>query len=220
MYTQCPDCKHPHSITVEELRTSHGMISCEACSTLFDALDLLEEGTIPTDPADTTDFHSVSNNFDSIPPSYQQSKYWGLGTSLLLAIFFFQVYFFEAYNLSQNTTLRPWLKNICIKTINCQLPDYENLDEISILKGSFEPKENYYIFKTAFINQSLFAQKRPSIKLTLIDFTGHSFAKRTFYPSDYSTQPSTLLEPDLAAEITLSIATPSRKIGGYRFELI
>jgi predicted Zn finger-like uncharacterized protein len=217
MYTQCPECKQPYSITVAELRTSHGMISCETCSAQYDALDLLNEGTIPTELNTGISPPSYTNTPETTPP---QSRYWGTGASLLLVVLIFQAYYFEAYNLSQNALLRPWLEKACTKKGNCQLPAYKNLSEISILKGSFEPENNHYIFKTVIINQSLFAQKRPSIKLTLIDFSGRSFASRTFYPTDYSSQPITLLEPNLADEISLSIATPSSNLGGYRFELI
>ncbi len=213
MYTLCTECKQAYSITVEKLRSTHGMIKCKKCSAIFDALELLSEGTIPDD----IEIDSFLNH--SFKPK-QQFKYWGLGTSLLLVLFSFQIYFFEGYNLTQNTTLRPWLQQLCSQLTNCQLADYQNLDEISILKSSFEPQNNHYLFKTIFINQSLFAQKQPAIKLTLLDFNGHSFAQRTFYPTDYSKHPDKQLEPDIADKITLFIAKPSSKIGGYRFELI
>jgi len=219
MYTQCPECKKTHAITVDELRTSHGMMNCEACNAMYDALELLNEGDISSANIDTkTTTESHKTDINDVPN--QRNSYWGVSTSLLIIILLFQVYFFEAYNLSQNTALRPWIKKVCTQLSNCQLPHYKNLTEISILTGSFEPKNNHYIFKTSFINQSPFAQNRPSIKLTLLDFTGQAFAKRVFHPEDYSEHPLTPLKPELADEITLSIATPSSKIGGYRFELI
>ncbi|NOQ77534.1 MAG: DUF3426 domain-containing protein [Methylococcaceae bacterium] len=181
---------------------------------MYDALELLNEGTIPASIEAATFSSAVKSNTSKL------TRYWGLAAGFLVMLFIFQVYFFEGYNLSQHTTFRPWLKKVCTTTTNCQLPVYKNLDEISILKGSFEPENDHYLFKTAVINQALFAQKRPSIKLTLTDFTGQSFATRIFYPTDYSKQSVKLLEPNLADEITLSIATPSSKVGGYRFELI
>ncbi len=219
MYTQCTECEHPCSITVEHLRTSHAMLCCESCSSMFDALELLNEGSIPVDSS-IQQFSVSNDNINATDTSNQQKKYWGLGTILLCLTLIYQVYFFESYNLSQNTMLRPWLQKMCTLSTWCQLADYQNLDEISILEGSFEPINNHYQFKTIFINQSLFAQKRPSIKLTLLDFTGTPVAKRVFYPADYSKQPKTLLEPNYVDKIILSIAAPSSKIGGYRFELI
>jgi len=218
MYTQCPECKQAHAITVEELRKSHGMIKCETCTAMYDALDLLNEGAIPAN-IEIPSFTSI-NNTNTPGFANIQSKSWGIGAGFLVILFIFQVYFFEGYTLSQNTTFRPWLKEVCTTTRNCQLPIYKSIDELSILKGSFEPEKNHYLFKTAVINQALFAQKQPSIKLTLTDFNGLAFATRIFHPTDYSTQPTELLEPNFTDEITLSIATPSSKIGGYRFELI
>jgi len=217
MYTQCTECQQAQTISAEQLRTAHGQLYCEACSTTFDALESLNEGSIPTETI-TTDFPETINNQPF--PSNQQTKFWGLGSSFLLAFLVFQLYFFEGYNLSQNIQLRPWLQKVCTESTNCQLPEYQNLDEISILNGSFEPNNEHYLFKATFINQSLFAQKQPSIKLTLLDFSGRSFSKRTFHPSEYSDHPNDLLKSNQADEITLSIATPSSKIGGYRFELI
>jgi len=220
MYTQCPECKSPYSVTAEQLRASHGEISCEACSAIFDALELLNEGAIPND-IEINEFPSYlddSINNSSFPKL--QAKHWGLGICFLLLGLTFQIYFFKAYALSQNTTLRPWLEKACNVKTNCQLPPYKNLDELTILNGSFEPVNDHYLFKTAFINQSIFAQQQPSIKLTLLDFTGHSFAERIFHPEHYSKQPLSLLKPDIPVEITISIATPLKKIGGYRFELI
>ena len=102
-----------------------------------------------------------------------------------------------------------------------QLPHYKNLDEFTVLHGSFEPTANkHYVFKAAFTNQSAFEQTLPSIKLTQLDFTGRVFAKRIFHPQDYSNQAHKLIEPEMSEEIILEIASPSTKTGGYRFEFI
>ena len=185
---------------------------------MYDALDLLNEGEIPANIQTPTFSSPIETHSSELANT--ASKYWGLGTSFLAILFIFQIYFFEAYNLSQNNRIRPWLKKLCTTASNCQLPNYNNIDEISILNGSFDPENNHYTFKAAVINQAAFSQKQPSIKLTLTDFTGYSFASRIFYPSDYSNRPEKLLEPNIANEISLSIAPPSSKVGGYRFELI
>lgn len=220
MYTQCPECKKPHAISVKELSSSRGMISCANCTAMFDALELLNEGEIPADITTQTLSSTVYNAATADSPSISLTKYWGAGSCILFFLLAFQIYFFEAHNLSQNTALRPWLEKACSLTPNCQLPAYQNLDEISILNGSFETINGHYIFNAAFINQSAFAQKRPSIKLTLLDFSGQAFAKRVFSPTTYSKQPFTQLKPNSTDVITLSIAAPAKKIGGYRFELI
>jgi predicted Zn finger-like uncharacterized protein len=218
MYTQCPECDTPHPITEEELNTSIGMTKCDICSAMFDPQESLNEGTMPN-ATETDKFISYLDS--SIPAeTYYQSKWWGLGAGFLLLTFIFQAFFFEAYNLSQSTSLRPWLKKTCEAIPFCQFPHYKNLTELKILNSSFKPANDHYIFKIAYINRSIFSQRRPSIKLSLIDFTGHTFATRVFYPEIYSNQATTLLKPNTSEQTTLTIATPASKVGGYRIELI
>ncbi|RKZ92045.1 MAG: hypothetical protein DRQ43_09455 [Gammaproteobacteria bacterium] len=213
MYTQCPECKKQHKITIDELSDSRGMICCDECSVMFDALELLSEGQ---DAIETSDILTIPE----IKPGKKNTPLWGLGFSLCFIVFIFQIVYFEGYNLSQNADVRPWLEKTC-GYIDCQLPRYKNLDELTILHGSFEPIANKnYVFKAAFTNQSAFEQTLPSIKLTLLDFTGQAFAKRIFHPQDYSNQAHKLIEPEMSEEIIMEIATPSKKTGGYRFEFI
>ncbi len=213
MYTQCPECKKQHKITIDELRDSHGMIGCDECSVMFDALELLSDRQNAIE----------GSNILTIPEIKPRKKYpplWGLGYSICIIVFMFQIVFFEGYNLTQNANVRPWLEKAC-GYLDCQLPHYKNLDEFTILHGSFEPTVNkHYVFKTAFTNQSAFEQTLPSIKLTLLDFSGHAFAKRIFHPQDYSNQAHKLVEPEMSEEIVMEIAAPSTKTGGYLFEFI
>jgi hypothetical protein len=215
MYTQCPECKKQHSLTIAELRSSNGVIDCDQCEIKFDALELLKEQSIPE--------NRQSNEFllAHHQTGTKHSAFWVLGFSLCLALMAFQIYFFEAYNLSQNNKLRPWLEKICNK-LNCQLPVYKNLADFSIIHGSFELTANksYYVFKTTFVNQSAFKQHHPAIKLTLQTFTGLDFAERIFLPQEYLNHSPDFIKPDMSVEISMNIAIPSNEIGGYRFELI
>ena len=213
MYTQCPECKKQQKITIDELSDSRGMICCNGCSVMFDALEFLSEGQ---DDIEASDILTIPE----IKPIKKNSPLWGLGYSICLIVFIFQIVYFEGYNLTQNADVRPWLEKSC-GYFDCQLPPYKNLDEFTILHGSFEPTANkHYVFKAAFTNQSAFEQTLPSIKLTLLDFSGQAFAKRTFLPQDYSNQAHKLIEPEMSEEITMEIAAPLKKTGGYRFEFI
>ena len=213
MYAECPNCKKQHQISVNELRTSRAIICCDGCSTKFDALESLSE---------ELDIEETSGDI-TIPVIKSRKKsrpFWGLGYSVCIMLFVFQIVFFEGFNLTQNATIRPWLEKTC-GYFDYQLPPYKNLSEFTILHGSFEPTANkHYVFKAAFTNQSVFEQALPSIKLTLLDFTGRTFAKRIFHPQDYSNQAHKLIAPEMSEEITMEIAAPSTKTGGYRFEFI
>ncbi|MCK5122106.1 MAG: zinc-ribbon and DUF3426 domain-containing protein [Methylococcales bacterium] len=219
MYTQCPECKKYLPLTADLLRDSQGMVCCEACAAMYDALELLNEGDIPEQKKISDIAPPPEQSLTLETESKQQPTLYKIGIGFCLVCLVFQVYYFEGYNLTQNPTFRPWLEKTC-QSINCRLPTYKNLDEISILDGSFEAiDDNSYLFKAAFINQSAFTQALPSIKLTLQDFTGQTFAKRIFHPRDYSKSTSTLIQPDISTEVIMSIAAPSGNIGGYHFQL-
>ncbi|NOY61693.1 MAG: DUF3426 domain-containing protein [Gammaproteobacteria bacterium] len=65
MYTQCPNCKTAYKITIAELRTAQGFVSCGQCHQLFNAVSTLSEHahgdphsepheSAPSDTADAT----------------------------------------------------------------------------------------------------------------------------------------------------------------------
>lgn len=214
MITQCPECKKQHPISAVELRSSNAKFYCDQCEQNFDALEFLKDS--PPEEKQSKDLLVTQNEINS-----KSSVFWKFGFSACVALIIFQTYYFEAYNLSQNKTLRPWLEKACVR-FECTLPTYKDLDDFSIIHGSFELTEDkaYYIFKTAFINQSFFKQHHPAIKLTLQNFTGHDFAERIFRPQDYLEQNLNFINPDKSVEISMKIAVPPTEIGGYRFELI
>ncbi len=218
MHTLCPECHTQRKISAKELKRSQGMVRCSHCATMFDALELLNEKQV----SEKTKTNDPQYNL-SVPKSSFLNKltpYWGLAYTLCIFLFIFQIYYFEGYNLTQNNTLRPWLEKSC-SLLDCQLPPYKNLNEFTILLGSFEPTKNkHYFFKTSFINQSAFEQNHPSIKLTLLDYTGHPFAERVFHPQEYLNHPTGSIKPDMSAEVTMDVAAPAKNIGGYRFEFI
>jgi len=219
MYTQCPECQTYRPISVEELRKSQGMICCKTCRAMYDALQLLSEGPLPKENNAGQPSTSFKENL-GLPHRSKPSVLWKTGFGLCLITLILQLYYFEAYKLTQNPLFRPWLEKTC-QVINCQLPPYKNLNEISILNGSFEViDEQSYLFKAAFSNQSTSTQTLPAIKLSLKSFTGQVFAQRIFYPQEYSNNTSRVIEPNMSTEITLSISAPSSHIGGYHFELI
>jgi hypothetical protein len=178
-----------------------------------------EENTAVTTPDEDDEFSLFEK-----PEKKEKEKekgIWGLAFNSCLVLLAFQIYFFSGYGLTQNTTFRPWLEKTC-KLINCQLPIYKNLDEFTILHGSFEPATNnkHYIFKAVFVNQSDFKQNHPSIKLTLQSFTGQIIAERIFRPEDYLKKTQLFIEPEMSSEIRMKIVAPAKTIGGYSFELV
>ena len=155
-------------------------------------------------------------------PAAKLTFRWDLGFYAACILLIGQIYFFEGYRLSQNAKLRPWLTKTCY-LINCSLPVYKNLAELSVISGTLQAASNNTLnFQAAFTNDADFPQAYPDLKLTFLKFNGDPFAERIFKPVDYS--PDRPYYKKISAgemvEINFSIATPEDKIGGYTFELI
>lgn len=215
MFTQCPECQQEHSINVEQLRESRGMICCQNCSAMFDALELLSDQS-----------KNPAAELDNILPWEPEAKtkankmLWLISSIVLTLLFIGQFIFFEGYTLTQHNDIRPWLTKACT-AIGCQLPDYRNLNDFSVIQGSLNKADsNSYIFRAAITNQSPFSQSYPSVKLKLSSLTGKTFAQRIFTVDEFSSSAEGYIDSNETVEISLSISTPDTTIGGYSFELI
>ncbi len=215
MHTLCPECKLIHPVTAEQLRKTRGMLKCSACSAHFDALEYISD-----QEPDKSALPASSEPFPVQTETHKPRTFlWASGLFAGIVLLFIQFFYFESYNLSQNLTLRLWLLNVCSQ-LNCKLPDYKNVQEISILMGALESRdEQSFTFKTVIINQARFPQPYPAIKLTLLNYNGDTFAERVFSAHNYRLENS-LLAVGETAEINLIIAVPQNKIGGYTFKLL
>jgi hypothetical protein len=199
MWQCCSQCKSDYAVDFE----SGGDVNfCPAC--------VKKQQELATIPA----------NFFS-KPSGTASRWWTVGFVAGMLLLLTQIYFIEREKLAQDPEQREWLEKICLR-LPCGLSVYKNLDEIEILHGDFQLNGNsHYVFQTVISNQASFAQAYPRIKLVLLDFTGEAFAERIFYPAEYlNLTSSQLLAASQTVEVSLNIAIPQQKIGGYTFELI
>lgn len=214
MFTQCPECHHPQTLTIDQLRETRGIIRCSHCSTQFDALQRLGET-----PADVP-----------LPPSEEQLPWvqdrkpanpllWNSSAAAGLILLCGQIIYFQGPSALQHEKFRPWFIEAC-SYLGCSLPDYRNLTDFSVLTSSLilTADQNYY-FKATINNQAEFAQPYPGIKLTLLKLSGEPFAQRAFTP-DNLTFRTDKIAPHETIEIGLAIAAPSASVGGYTFELI
>jgi hypothetical protein len=195
---------------------------CSQCKSDY-AVDFESGGDVNVCPACVKKQQELANmptNFFS-NPSVTASRWWTVGFVAGVMMLLAQIYLVEREKLAQDPEQREWLEKIC-QHLPCGLPVYKNLDEIEILHGDFQLNGNrHYVFQTVISNQASFAQAYPRIKLILLDFTGEAFAERIFYPTEYLNLTATqLLAASQTVEISLNIAIPEQKIGGYTFELI
>ncbi len=153
-------------------------------------------------------------------PKKSISPWWTLGFVLCFSGLVAQIYWVARHSIAQNPQQRVWVEKICQK-LPCGLPDYKNLDELEILHGDFQLDNTHYLFETVISNQAQFAQAYPRIRLVLLDFSGQVFAQRIFYPSEYlGVSPTEKLAAAQTIEVSLKIAIPKQKVGGYTFELL
>lgn len=215
MFTRCPECLTTQAITPEALRSGRGMVRCSHCASMFDALATLAE----------TEIQVAADLQPSVEPwSEGKVRYrliWGIGFPIGMALFLAQLFYFEGGRALHDPKIRPALEKIC-SALHCSLPDYRNLNELSVLQNSFSELPNrHYAFKLVLNNEASFSMRYPVIGLTLLSYEGQPFAYRLFQPSDYlAGKADTMrLAPNSAAEISLEIAATKTKVGGFNFDL-
>ena len=217
MFTQCPECQFIQPLTPAQLRDGRGMLRCSHCSAMFDALERISE-TEEINPSENLPAGQLPWDKASRPGN----TFWRTGLVFGLLVLIGQIIYFEGYAFTQNPAVRPGLAKLCDR-IKCQLPVYKNLDEFSLLHGSFTPlPDQNYDFKVVMSNQADFSQAYPNIKLILFDYSGNAFAHRIFQPRDYLPEDAvtSLMAADATTEISLKIAAPKTKVGGSTFDLI
>lgn len=217
MFTQCPECLKTQHISAAQLRNDHGMVTCKVCRAFFDALPSLTE-TAGEELSPTTATQDLP--WEQAPTKHK--ALWLGGFFLGLVLLTVQIIYFEGGNLSRQKNIRLFLEKVCLQW-GCSLPFYNNLEDFDVLKGSFsQTQDGNYGFNAVIRNQAAFSQTYPRLKLTLLDYNGVVFAQRIFKPEDYlnQTPKPTALAAGAATEISLAIAAPATKVGGYTFELV
>jgi len=217
MFTRCTECKAIHSLSLEQLRKSRGMMRCGECSAMFDALTFISE----TEPCD----EGIEESLVPKPLPWdvtrqKNARFWTIGLMSGLLLLAVQLSYFEGPAIIQYPGFRLWAENICSQ-LGWKLPVYKNADEFEILHRSLTllPDQNY-LLNVVFSNQAPFRQSYPNFHLTLLNFNGQVFAERVFFPSDYLSGASakSTIAADATEEISLKILAPKTKIGGYDFD--
>jgi predicted Zn finger-like uncharacterized protein len=215
MFTRCPECLTTQAVTPEALRSGRGMVRCNRCASMFDALATLAE-------AETQTVADVQPDNEPWAEKKERSpRAWRIGFFIGMALLGAQGFHFEGGRVFQNPKIRPALEKFC-GVLHCSLPDYQNLAELSVLHNSFSQMPNrHYAFKLVLNNDAAFSMRYPAVGLTLLSYDGQPFAYRLFQPSEYlAGQPKNArLASNSAAEISLEIAEPKTKVGGFLFDL-
>lgn len=207
MLTQCQQCKKTYSATVNELCLTNKEPLCPNCDEMLGRL------------------RRLGNDFIILGEKKYRHRskflFWSLGIVACLLLLLAQIYFFEKNSLSQNPKTRVWLQKVCQK-LDCTLPTYKNLNDFEVMYGAFKLTEDkQYVFQAVISNQAKFKQHYPNIKLNLLSFSGENFAQRIFTPKEYlNIKHEEFIDAAKTIEISMKIAAPKQKVGGYTFELM
>jgi len=194
------------------------MVRCRQCGVMFDALATLVENESEIKAGDEASPHEALWK-TQVPAN--KSRRWGVGVMVAGALLCVQLAYFESGRLLNNSNIRPAFEALC-RLIHCRLPAYRDASALSVLHHEFKELPNrQYIFKLVLNNDSAFSMPYPAIGLTLLSFDGQAFARRVFQPEDYLPQGKAgeLLAPHAAADVSLEIAPPKAKAGGFHFDL-
>ncbi|MDF9392135.1 MULTISPECIES: DUF3426 domain-containing protein [Methylococcus] len=229
MFTRCPSCGTAYGISVRQLREGRGVMLCDHCGRVFNALPGLEE-SVP-DPYSQPPkagagrwFRGGTRGYDQSPrPGFFLRLAWGVGSIALAIALLGQVAYFGSTRFAQDEALRPWLVMLC-NAVGCQLPPYSDVESIQIVERTLRPvpATGGYEFRLVMANQSTAAQVFPSIVLRVVDRQGKPAAGRVFSPAEYLPKGTgmSMMPVGKSLEVRLELAKPARDISGFTFELI
>lgn len=91
---------------------------------------------------------------------------------------------------------------------------------MTVVQSSLDrlPARNH-AFAALIVNQAWFTQPAPTITPSLLNFNGQAFGHRMFHPHDYSRPAATIVEPDTALALRLTLAAPQTPIGGFHIDI-
>lgn len=240
----CTDCKKKFSVPVllnesstapvqeakveyrsgsEPEATSMLTVHSEFKSPSVDASSFLKTRMADTD---ALSFEEAETSEQSLPWEVEKrplSINWSVGFVVGCLLFLGQIVYFEAENLGQNAVYRPTMEKIA-GLFGFALPVYENVNEFEVLESSLTPGDDAaFVFKATFNNQAVFKQRLPKIRLALLDYNEQLFAERIFDPKEYRAElglKGHFIAPDETIQVSLKIAPPKTKVGGYHFDLL
>jgi predicted Zn finger-like uncharacterized protein len=228
MFTRCPSCGTAYGISVRQLREGRGVMLCDHCGRVFNALPGLEESV----PDSYSQPPGVSGRWlrrwtkrydEPARPGFFLRLAWGVGSIALAIALLGQVAHFGSTRFAQDEAMRPWLVLLC-EAVGCQVPPYSDVESIQIVERTLRPvpATGGYEFRLVMANQSTAAQVFPSIVLRVVDRQGKPAAGRVFSPAEYLPKGTglSLMPVGKSLEIRLDLAKPDRDISGFTFELI
>jgi len=111
-----------------------------------------------------------------------------ISTVTLLSITLVLLYgYLNRDSLAQHVEYRPWLVNLC-NVAGCELSLFKDTARIEIINKDIRThpsRSHTLLVRASFINNGVFTQEYPLLKVTLYDFNKIDVVTRRFEPRDY-----------------------------------
>jgi len=147
---------------------------------------------------------------------------WIIGSLLLMFTLVVQVVYHSRDELAKDTSLRPWLIQVC-EILNCTLSLPYDIKQIEIIGRdvrSHPSADKALIASTTLINNASFVQPFPLLTMVFSDINGTKIAQRRFTPREYLSNTvdlTTGMVPDMPIRIDLELVDPGKAAVNYEF---
>lgn len=148
---------------------------------------------------------------------------WQWAGLLILALALcLQLLMADRARLAQDARWRPTLEHVC-GALRCSLPAWHQPQAYTMLVRDVQPlagDPGVLRVRATFRNDARWAQRWPSIALSLSDADGRVAGARVLMPSDYleTTQRLTTLAPGQSGEMTVQVREPPDGVVAFAFE--
>jgi hypothetical protein len=232
MFTDCPYCHHEQEVDAHELRLGRGLLSCDNCGRVFDALSSLKDG--PADEPHSYAFVEPPLQGDLLDPPplalpsmpaellrteprkvSRQTRIdrviFGSLACLLLLGLAAQWLYFRRDQLLRHPFARPYMLAIAAR-LGVPTPPLVEPRQVRKLSDNAEPHPSVadaLLVTLNMSNQAFYPIRMPAIELKLFDQDGRLIGMRQFAPDEYLDEPGSYasgMPPGEVVPVALEIA--------------
>ena len=252
--TRCPNCGTAFRVAPAQLSARGGKVRCGKCGHVFDGVNsLVAEGpatagneppkesepspqlglfeaakklpAMPGAGAAANEDAAAPRFLDDMPPPKRRLA-WVLAVSFACAALLAQTYVFRNDIAAAFPKIYPVLAAACAE-FKCELNLLRQPKLMAIESSDLQAdsqRENVIVLNAVLRNQAPFAQKYPSLELTLTDERDEAVARRVLAPADYLGGAAANLVargigPGADAVLRVYIDTSGLRAVGYRMYL-
>jgi predicted Zn finger-like uncharacterized protein len=147
---------------------------------------------------------------------------WFIGILLLAAVGIAQAIYYKRYQLIEDPRYQQQVINLC-QMLPCVESEFSSTGQIRLLERNIfthPVASNALMVTGSFVNQAPFAQKMPSLLISLFDVQGKLIANRLFRAPEYLLEDRnrSVVAPQMPVQFRLEIVDPGTDALTYEFE--